>query len=252
MVRQHVDHGSDGFCPVTSPLVDDPETLRRILSQAEVLLLDFDGPVCDLFAGLPASIVVDQLCVVLADGGYGEPPLDIEKSSDPFDVLKYAAGLGAAEANYVNAAFIAHEVEAASSAQATAGADRVINTWSNTGRPIAVVSNNSVVAINSYLDRRGLMNRIAYISGRLDPSPERLKPDPYLIYRALSELGVHAKDSAFIGDSISDIEAARAAGVISIAYANGPTKEQLFLVENPGVIVKSMIHVAESMGGTAR
>jgi hypothetical protein len=67
---------------VTSPLADDPEALRRVLNQTGALFLDFDGPVCDVFAGLPAPVVVDQLCVVLADGGYGDPPPEIE-SSDP-------------------------------------------------------------------------------------------------------------------------------------------------------------------------
>jgi hypothetical protein len=68
---------------VTSPLADDLEALHLILASAEALFLDFDGPICDVFAGLPASVVVDQLCVVLADGGYGDPPPEIEKSSDP-------------------------------------------------------------------------------------------------------------------------------------------------------------------------
>jgi hypothetical protein len=65
-----------------------------------------------MFAGLPASAMVDQLCVLLADGGYGNLPPIIQKSSDPFDVLKYAATLDKVEAADVNAAFAAHEVEA--------------------------------------------------------------------------------------------------------------------------------------------
>ncbi|HEX5404930.1 MAG TPA: haloacid dehalogenase, partial [Pseudonocardiaceae bacterium] len=107
---------------MTAPPVDDPETLRRILGEAEALFLDFDGPICDVFAGLPAQVVVDQLCVVLADGGYGDPPPEIAKSSDPFDVLKYAASLGETEGRYVNAALTALEVEAVASAESTRGA----------------------------------------------------------------------------------------------------------------------------------
>jgi phosphoglycolate phosphatase-like HAD superfamily hydrolase len=140
---------------MTTPSVDDPETLRRILSQAEALFLDFDGPICSAFAGMPASVVVDQLCVVLADGGYGEPPLDVEKSTDPFDVLKYAVTLGEVEAEYVTAAFTAHEVEAVATAKPTPGAHELLRSWSASGRPLAVVSNNSVAAIRTYLDLHG-------------------------------------------------------------------------------------------------
>jgi phosphoglycolate phosphatase-like HAD superfamily hydrolase len=131
---------------VTTPPVDDPEALRRVLARAEALFLDFDGPVCDVFAGLPASVVVDQLCVVLADGGYGDPPPEIEKSSDPFDVLKYAATLGETEARYVNAAFTAHEVEAIAMAKPTPAAHDLIRTWSQIGRALAIVTNNSKAA----------------------------------------------------------------------------------------------------------
>jgi hypothetical protein len=94
----------------------DPEALRRLL--ADTLLLDFDGSVCSVFAGFQAPAVVEQLCVVLSDGGYGELPPHVEKSEDPFDVLNYAAIPGDTEAHYVNATFAAHEADDMRAAQA--------------------------------------------------------------------------------------------------------------------------------------
>jgi HAD superfamily hydrolase (TIGR01549 family) len=214
--------------------------LGRILGQAEALLLDFDGPVCDLFAGLPPSVVVDQLCVVLADGGYGDPPPEIEKSSDPFDVLKYAATLGDTEARYVHAALSALECEATASARPTTGAHDLILAWTRSRRPLAIVSNNSVRAVAAYFDLYGLANSVAVISGRRSSSLELLKPNPHLLYEALAELSVMPENAAFVGDSATDILAARAASVVSIAYANKPDKATIFAAEHPAVLITEM------------
>ena len=205
---------------MTTPPVDDPEALRRVLARAEALFLDFDGPVCDLFAGLPASVVVDQLCAVLADGGYGDPPPETEKSSDPFDVLKYAATLGETEARYVNAAFTAHEIEAIATAAPTPAAHDLIRTWSQTGRALAIVTNNSKVAIHAYLDLHGLQSYVSFVSARTSADPALLKPNPYLLNEAVVAVDVSANGVAFVGDSPTDIEAAHAEGTISIGYAN--------------------------------
>jgi hypothetical protein len=34
---------------------------NQILAETEVLLLDFDGPICSVFAGLPAPVIADRL-----------------------------------------------------------------------------------------------------------------------------------------------------------------------------------------------
>ncbi|MGH3767686.1 MAG: hypothetical protein ACRDTX_21495 [Pseudonocardiaceae bacterium] len=113
---------------MTHTATDDPHTLRHILTRTTALLLDFDGSACNVFAGIPATTVVSQLCVVLADGGHGDLPTELGKSDDPFEVLAHAASLGEGEARYVNAAFTAHELDATATAKATqliaAGAER--------------------------------------------------------------------------------------------------------------------------------
>jgi len=220
---------------VTSPPVDDPEVFRRILGESEALLLDFDGPVCDLFACLPASVVADQLCVVLADSGHTELPPDVEKSSDPFDVLKYAATLGQAEADHVNAAFTAHEVEAIATAVPTPGAHALICDWSTAGRQLAIVSNNSRTAVDAYLELHDLQRHVSYVSGRGSADPTLLKPNSYLIYAAIRALKVQSSESIFIGDSLSDLIAARGSSVAFIAYANKPQKIDAFAYQSVAI-----------------
>lgn len=198
----------------------DPDALRRLLTETDALLLDFDGPVCSVFAGLSAPVVVDQLCVVLADGGYGDPPPDIERSADPFDVLKYAASFGDEEARFVNAAFTAHEVEALATAVPTIGAGEFIHAWSETGRPLAIVSNNSTMSVKAYLDLHCLHHYVTHISGRIGADPILLKPNPHLVKDALVTLDSLPHRSTLVGDSVTDVQAAHAAGVRAIGYAN--------------------------------
>jgi phosphoglycolate phosphatase-like HAD superfamily hydrolase len=154
----------------------DPRTLRHILTRITALLLDFDGPVCSVFAGLPAATVVNQLCGVLADGGHTDLPVQLTKSDDPFEVLAYAASLGETEAHYVNAAFTAHELEAIATAEPTPGAHDLIRAWTATGRPLAIVSNNSAIAIRAYLDLHGLSSHVAHVSARTSPDPAQTSP----------------------------------------------------------------------------
>jgi HAD superfamily hydrolase (TIGR01549 family) len=198
------------------------------MRRAEVLFLDFDGPVCDLFAGVPASVVADQLCVVLADSGHNDLPPDVEKSSDPFDVLNYAAKLGQAEADHVNAAFTAHEVEAIATAAPTPGAHDLIRKWSRTGRRLAIVSNNSRSAVDAYLDLHRLRQQVSFVSARVSADPALLKPSPHLVEAALASLVVRSSEVVFIGDSLSDLIAARDATVTFVGYANRAYKIESF------------------------
>lgn len=232
---------------MTPPPVDDPEALRRILNQAEALFLDFDGPICDLFAGLSASVVVDQLCVVLADGGYGDPPPEIEKSHDPFDVLRYAACLGKIEASYVNAAFTALEVEAIATAEPTEGAHELMQAWSRTNQKLAVVSNNSQKAIEVYLHRQQLSSFVAHLSARTTPDIALLKPSPHLLREALRWASAPANSTVFVGDSVTDIEAANAAGMLSVGYANKPDKYGLLAQMGPSCIVTDLSAIVSAI-----
>ncbi|WP_242579210.1 HAD family hydrolase [Amycolatopsis sp. 195334CR] len=65
----------------------------------------------------------------------------------PFDVFRHAATLGDDEARYVEAAFTALEVEVNTTAEPTPGAHDLIRAWHETGRPLAIVSNNSTSAV---------------------------------------------------------------------------------------------------------
>ncbi|WP_307793100.1 HAD-IA family hydrolase [Amycolatopsis sp. MtRt-6] len=50
------------------------------------------------------------------------------------------------------------------------------------------------------------------------------KPSPHLLCQATAALEISPGECVFIGDSLSDMEAAQAAGVQSVGYANKPGK----------------------------
>ncbi len=51
-----------------------------------------------------------------------------------------------------------------------------------------------------------------------------MKPNPGPVLAALTALDVRPEECILIGDSTSDIEAAHAAGIAAIGYANKPGK----------------------------
>jgi phosphoglycolate phosphatase len=223
-----------------TPPVDDPETLRRILSDTEALLLDFDGPICSVFAGFSAPVVANQLRHVLVEGGHTNLPDDVRTADDPFDVLFYAAKLGQDEARYVEASFRAHEVEAVQSAQPTPNSIAVMQAWRATGRPLAIVSNNSATAVETYLDIHDLRANEILVSARTGPDVALLKPNPFLVTEAVERLTVPPNYCTLVGDSVTDVQASRAAHVMTIGYSNKTSKASRLAAAGVDAVITSM------------
>src|SRR4051794_1807945 len=129
--------------------------LAALLQRTRYLLLDFDGPICSIFAGRPAGAIAHELADALRADGH-QVPDQIDALTDPFDVLRCAGTLGAAAAERTDARLRAAELDAARTAIPTPNAAELITTWRNAGRLVAAVSNNSQVAVAAYLVQRGV------------------------------------------------------------------------------------------------
>jgi phosphoglycolate phosphatase-like HAD superfamily hydrolase len=81
---------------------------------------------------------------------------------------------------------------------------------------------------------------VAGVSARTDPDPNLLKPNPHLLRRAIELLESTSSNCLMIGDSLTDIEAARAAGSPGITYANKPAKWERFAPQQPDAIIGHM------------
>ena len=73
---------------MTSPTTPGSD-LDTIVSRTRHLLLDFDGPICSIFAGLPAATIADRLRKIFGD--HASMPDDVARTADPFEVFAYAA-----------------------------------------------------------------------------------------------------------------------------------------------------------------
>lgn len=132
------------------------------------------------------------------------------------------------------------ELRAVEVAEPTPHSRQVIETAHQAGRVLAAVSNNSREAVTRYLTTNGLAPKFTTIVGRTDPDPGLLKPNPHLISQAVRELGAVAAECVLIGDSLSDIEGARSAGVLSIGYANKLGKQKRFTTAGADVVITDM------------
>lgn len=87
--------------------------LVELLSAKTTILLDFDGPVCSIFANHPAPGVAAKLIATLADAGVAIAS-ELEDERDPLEVLKWTATLGRQQlVREVESVLCAEEAEAA-------------------------------------------------------------------------------------------------------------------------------------------
>jgi HAD superfamily hydrolase (TIGR01509 family) len=218
--------------------------LTRLLAGHGPILLDFDGPVCSIFAGYPAPSVADELRSVLYDQGVDIPDI-LVGSPDPLDVLRWAGTrTQPAVTRVVEDALCAAELHAVRSAAPTPYAREVIVAARKAGKPVAIVSNNSAGAVMEYLTAKRLAGYITSVVGRAYADPGRMKPNPEPVLHAVFDLGAQPGECVLIGDSLADITGAQAAGVPVIGYANRPTKVEPFTKARADTVVTSMSDIA--------
>lgn len=204
------------------------------------VLLDFDGPVCGAFAAYGGADISRQLTMHLNMGGVGVPR-ELAGSHDPFEVLRYAAGLGDPDVLAdVDDEFRRLEVLAVRIARPTPGAVETIRALVDGGHTVTIVSNNSADAVRMYVRRHGLDGSLSGVSARTAPDPDLLKPNPHLLDEALQALGASARDAVMVGDSVADIVAARHAGVACVALADKPGKREALERHDPDSVITTI------------
>ncbi|HEX8760312.1 MAG TPA: HAD family phosphatase [Pseudonocardiaceae bacterium] len=220
--------------------------LGELLARTRHVLLDFDGPICSVFAGITSTAVASRLSKVLTGAGI-TPPAEITGTDDPFDILRYTLAHAPELTTTVETAFRAEEVAAATTAAPTPGAAQTIQACHDTGRTVAIVSNNSDDAVRTYLTTHNLSGHINYISARTPADITRLKPHPHLVIQAAQALDAAPPTCVLIGDSITDVQAAQAAGVPAIGYANKASKPTRFTGAGTAGVITRMIDLATAL-----
>jgi N-acetyl-D-muramate 6-phosphate phosphatase len=205
---------------VTGPALVRPSG-RALLEAAEAVLLDFDGPVCSVFAGYPAPDIARALQRLLAGVGARLRPGSFD-ARDPLAVLRAVHSVHPHLVAAVDGALADAETVAVRSARPTPGGAELLRDCRRAGRPVVVVTNNSAAAVRGYLRARGVSALVDRVVGRPECRPDLMKPHPAMVRTALEHLGVAPERAVLVGDSVTDVEVARRCGVPCIGYAARP------------------------------
>ena len=88
------------------------------------------------------------------------------------------------------------------------------------GFRLGIATNDAEASAKAQCGRLGLTPFLDFVAGY--DSGHGGKPDPGMVLGFARHIGAQPSDIALVGDSVHDLEAARAAGAISIAVLSGP------------------------------
>ncbi|MHC4561299.1 MAG: HAD family hydrolase [Planctomycetota bacterium] len=167
------------------------------MSRFDAVIFDMDGTLIEQridFAALRAELDVPE--------GMG--------------IIEAIAQMSPADQAAANATLVEREVAAAHQANLMAGADGTLAAIRSAGLKTALLTRNGPEALEVIFSRFDLPFDLAWTR---DQGP--IKPEPDGVLRACRELGVRPARTACVGDFRYDIEAANAAGAVSVLLTGG-------------------------------
>ncbi|WNV88103.1 HAD hydrolase-like protein [Umezawaea sp. Da 62-37] len=189
---------------------------EELLEERDHVLVALDGPVAE---GLAVESIAGRLRVLVAEDRL---PRKVERTSDPFVVLAFAATIGPATERAVYAQWRRIECEVVAAARVVPGVHEVFAALAAGGARITVVGSLDVEAIRMFLVLHGLDAHVRRIAGRSGPDPAVLPPAPDLVTAAVHACAVPARSCVFVGSADADLAAARAAGVDAVRHRRPP------------------------------
>lgn len=222
----------------------DPE-LVRLLSRARCVLLDFDGPVAAMFGGITALVAGLRLREAAKAVGLEGAAADVA-DDHPLGIFEVAAIEHPDAAQALDHALRPIELEAADTAIPTPGAEEFLRACADTGRPVAIVSNNAREAVQHYLAKHDLQDLVAFVAARSTSDPAEMKPRPDMPLRAMLAVGARPNTCVLVGDSASDMQVARHLAIPAVGYANKPGKARRLMSHGANAVVSDMATLASA------
>ncbi|WP_431962120.1 HAD family hydrolase [Actinacidiphila sp. bgisy160] len=230
----------------------DPEWLLSRVRGVNVVLFDFDGPLCDLFAVYTADAVAERMKKYLRCKR--RLLTDFASYTDTHQLLYDVAerdDIPGRIGRGLDRVLVRAERRAAKVARPTEGAAELVELLARARLPIAITTNNSAAAVRIYLKKHGLARPFGErIFGR--EAPQLMKPDPHCLLKAMRQIGSGGDpgNCLMIGDSVRDLKAASSAGVRFLAYAahdeRDPERGERLLEAGADFLVSDMREVTEA------
>ena len=196
---------------------------RELFDAAEALFLDFDGPIALL---MPPPINEEAAATARQAIPDADVPIEIASTTDHLAVLRWARDNRPAEVlRSVEAACTNAELLAAQSCDESPDAVALLDYAESRQMPVAIVSNNSAAAVGHFLERQEWQNRVTTLACRTPETIGALKPSPRLLLDAAQDLDLSPERALFVGDSVSDVRAAREANTPVLGIAKDKTRE---------------------------
>ncbi|MEP6549385.1 MAG: phosphoglycolate phosphatase [Gammaproteobacteria bacterium] len=192
----------------------------------QAVLFDLDGTLLDTAADIALALnrtLLEYGCASLAEDevrgmiGRGSPIL-IERAA-----AAQGRAIDAATQAAMVERFFHHygELEELNegSARPFAGAAESLHSLRDAGVGVAVVTNKQYRFASALLARLGLAGSVDVVVG--GDTCERRKPDPQPLLFACESLRALPANSLMVGDSVNDVQAARAAGIPVVCVSYG-------------------------------
>lgn len=192
-----------------------------LVRSAELLLVDLDGPLTRLFPGDSWLAVSARLRRLAAERGGPALAQALGEEPDHVQCLRIIGAHAPELLPELSALCTRLELEAARAAPPATHAVAFLEQALDRGVLVAVVTNNAPGVVPLVLEpaRAGLSALLLDVYGRSEDRVDDLKPAPDLLLTALADAGTDPRDALFLGDSVTDVEAGRAAGVRVLGVA---------------------------------
>ena len=220
--------------------------------RTDAVLLDFDHTLAHLGSFVRWEDARRTLLPLYGAGGV--PEAFLERHPGALDlygqvaISELLADAGIREAHrQASLALAAFEAEAVPRTRLTPGAVAVLRRLPALGLPTGIVSSNAAPVVAAVLERERVSSAFGAIVGRDDVA--RLKPAPEGLLKCCAALGVRPGRCIYVGDSVSDIKAARAAGMTGFGVVGGMASADELVAAGAEAVVDDLARLLSLIEG---